>query len=88
MRCRIGDLAFIVRPTVPSNLGALVEVVAVWSDHPGCWWVRSLSGPRMRKNGEVAEDGMVPDEGLRPLRGDLDVDAETIEHILSEAFHG
>lgn len=69
MRCKIGDLAFIVRPEVPSNLGALVEVVAVWPRTPEAWWVRSLSGPRMRSSGVLADDGMVRDNALRPLRG-------------------
>ena len=78
MRCKIGDLAFVVAPEVPSNLGVLVEVVAVWPDAQEAWWVRSLCGPRQRKNGSTANEGMVPDACLRPLKGDVDGQAEDV----------
>jgi hypothetical protein len=70
MKCRIGDLAILVRPEVPQNLGLLVEVVRVWRNKPGYWWVRSLSGPCKRDDGTVAAEGMCPDRSLRPIRGD------------------
>ena len=63
-------MAFVVRPSVPSNLGALVEVLDVWPNKPECWRARSLCGPRLLKNGSVAEEGMAPDNCLRPLRAD------------------
>jgi hypothetical protein len=99
MRCKIGDLAFVVRPTVPSNLGVLVEVIAVWPDAPQAWWVRSLSGPRLRKNGTVAEEGMVPDQCLRPIKGepgatddnigtDICVGCDMILSAMATAEHG
>ena len=72
MRCKIGDLAFVVAPRVSSNLGLLVEVIAVWPNLPDAWLVRSLCGPRKRTNGTVAQEGMARDSWLRPLKGDLD----------------
>jgi hypothetical protein len=69
VRCKVGDLAFVVAPAVPSNLGVLVEVLAVWPHRKEAWWVRSLCGPRDRKNGSRADEGMVPDVCLRRLRG-------------------
>ena len=69
MNCRVGDLAIVIRPVVPSNLGMFVEVCSPWSQEPGCWWVRSLSGARPRKDGQTAFEGAVADDALRPIRG-------------------
>jgi len=70
VRCKVGDLAFVVAPAVPSNLGLLVEVLAIWPHRKEAWWVRSLCGTRKRKDGSQAEEGMVPDVCLRPLKDD------------------
>jgi len=70
MKCKVGDLAIVVRPRIDSNLGMLVEVVRPWRPREGLWWVRSLSGPRLRRDGEHAHEGSVADSALCPLRGD------------------
>ena len=69
MRCKIGDLAILINPTVEENLGALVEVMSVAKTNPRVWSVRSLSGPRMRSDGTVAEKADAPDKTLEPIRG-------------------
>jgi hypothetical protein len=71
MKCRIGDLAIVVRPRIDANLGMLVEVVGPWRPAENLWWVRSLSGPRLRRDGERAHEGSVADAALCPLRGDV-----------------
>jgi len=53
MRCKVGDLAILLGPAVPKNLGALVEVLRL-DDEPGYWWVRSLGGLRARDDGVIA----------------------------------
>ena len=53
----------------------LVEVVGKWRPEEGLWWVRSLSGPRLRKDGETAQEGSAADSALVPLRGDVDGEA-------------
>ncbi|MGE5615355.1 MAG: hypothetical protein ACM3X5_00425 [Bacillota bacterium] len=68
MKCRIGDVAMVVRPLVKSNWGMLVEVKAACDDKPGWWWVRSLSGPRQREDGTVEPEGAVHDSRLSPMR--------------------
>jgi hypothetical protein len=70
MKCRIGDLAIVIRPRIDANLGILVEVVGPWRPDEGLWWVRSLSGPRLRRDGEFMQEGSVADSALCPLRGD------------------
>jgi len=67
MRCKMGDVAVIVRPLVRANLGMLVEVKAPYGK-PGWWWVRSLSGPRLREDGTVEQEGAVHDSRLSPVR--------------------
>lgn len=72
MRCRVGDLAILVGPKVPENLGVLVEVLKPWRHGPNHWWVRSLSGPLRRDDGRIAVEGSADDSGLRPIRGQSD----------------
>ena len=67
LQCRIGDLAFIIRPEVASNYGVLVEVVEDWPAEPASWWVRSLCGPRLRIDGKRNLFGAVADIALRPI---------------------
>jgi len=79
MKCKVGDLAIVVRPRIDSNLGMLVEVVGPWRPREELWWVRSLSGPRPRRDGECAREGSVADSALCPLRGDAsDICNETL----------
>jgi hypothetical protein len=70
MRCKVGDLAIVIRPRVEANLGILVEVERCWNGRAGWWWVRSLSGPRMRKDGTVECEGAAEDTALWPIRGE------------------
>lgn len=67
MRCKVGDLAFVVKPEVSSNHGVLVEVLR--SDGPARWWVRSLCGPRMSTDGTRRVEVVALDASLRPIRG-------------------
>jgi hypothetical protein len=69
MKCRAGDLAIVIEARVHENLGMLVEVLSVWDGRPNAWWVRSLSGPRMRNNGTVASEASADDCSLWPIRG-------------------
>ena len=68
MKCKVGDLAIIIRPHVEANLGALVEIVSP-DEEPGCWWVRSLSGPMRRNDDSVSSEAAIEDSGLWPIRG-------------------
>jgi hypothetical protein len=69
MKCRVGDLAIVIKPRLQENLGMLVEVLSTWDGRPNAWWVRSLSGPRMRNNGTVAAEASADDCALWPIRG-------------------
>ena len=66
MRCKVGDLAFIVKPEVESNLGTLVEVLRAGG--PGKWRVRSLCGLRPANDGTMQMEAVALDVALRPLR--------------------
>ena len=67
--CRKGDLAIIVVPYIPENLGTFVEVSRVYKPDPLEWWVRSLGGPRLKSDGTIGTEATVADSGLRPIRG-------------------
>jgi hypothetical protein len=69
MRCKVGDLAIVIRPLIEANLGILVEVCESWPEEPGFWWVRSLSGPRPRKDGATHLEGAIADAALWPISG-------------------
>ena len=66
MKCKVGDLALVVRAAVVSNHGILVEVLR--QDSPGRWWVRSLCGPRMATDGKRRLEVVALDASLRPIR--------------------
>ena len=66
MKCKVGDLAFVVKPELPSNHGVLVEVLR--PDGPARWWVRSLCGPRMATDGTRRVEVVALDVSLRPIR--------------------
>ena len=66
MKCKIGDLALVVKAAVVSNHGVLVEVLR--QDGPGRWWVRSLCGPRMATDGTRRLEVVALDASLRPIR--------------------
>lgn len=69
MRCKVGDLAILIGPRLPENLGALVEVLRPWEREPNHWWVRSLSGPLRRCDGKRHLEGNAADACLHPIRG-------------------
>ena len=66
MKCKIGDLALVVKAAVVSNHGVLVEVLR--QEGPGRWWVRSLCGPRMATDGTRRLEVVALDTSLRPIR--------------------
>ena len=68
MRCKVGDLAFLVKPEVESNLGTLVEILRPRG--AGTWQVRSLCGLRPSSDGTMRVEAVALDVALRPLRGD------------------
>jgi len=37
MKCKVGDLAIVVRPRIDANLGMLVEVVGPWRPAENLW---------------------------------------------------
>ncbi len=84
MKCKVGDLAIVVRPRIDANLGMLVEVVGPWRPAENLWWVRSLSGPRLRRDGELTHEGSVADSALCPLRGDELESLDEVEHVTRE----
>lgn len=67
MKCKVGDLAFVIRPEVSSNQGMLVEVLQQVG--PKRWWVRSLCGPRLATDGTRRVEVLALDASLRPIRG-------------------
>lgn len=69
-KCRKGDLAIIIAPFIPENLGTFVEVLRLTRLTPRRWWVRSLSGPKLRSDGSIGLEGNVAESGLKPIRGD------------------
>jgi hypothetical protein len=67
MKCKVGDLAFVVKADVPANQGVLVEVLR--AEGQSRWWVRSLCGPRMATDGTRRLEVVALDASLRPIRG-------------------
>lgn len=87
MKCKVGDLAIVVRPRLDANLGMLVEVVGPWRPAENLWWVRSLSGPRPRRDGEHSHEGSVADSALCPLRGDESHESDErveVQHVTQQ----
>lgn len=77
MNCRPGDLAVLVRPEDPRNLGALVLVVR-HTDLHGIWLCEALQNMWFWDAPlRPGERGFAADEALRPLR-DSDGDDETL----------
>ena len=66
MKCKVGDLAFVVKAQVTANQGVLVEVLREAGPHR--WWVRSLCGPRMATDGTRRLEVVALDASLRPIR--------------------
>ena len=77
-RCRPGDIAVVVRPSIPVNLGRIVRVIRPYRESglrmrsASCLWLiegaqpltwDSDSGLRQERQGPV------PDEALQPIRG-------------------
>ena len=70
MKCKVGDLAMVVKPNVPQNKGLLVEVERrTHGPRRGIyWWVRSVSGPAVRSDGTRDAHASIPDWALQPVR--------------------
>jgi hypothetical protein len=85
--CRPGDLAVVVRATIPENIGRIVRVV---SSYPGqqnvrmhcstsCIWLIAAADPlTWSTDGRTyrSKQGPAPDEALQPIRGPGDENAE------------
>jgi hypothetical protein len=66
MRCKVGDLAFVVKPELEVNRGLLVEVLRPQGH--GRWWVKSLCGPRRATDGSERIEVVAFDVALEPIR--------------------
>ncbi len=83
MRCKVGDLAFVVAADHPENIGRIVEVVESCSFELDAWWIRPVGSPHKTDNGYVMR-ALAFDRELRPIRpGSLD--EETTESRELEA---
>ena len=78
-RCRPGDLAVVVRPSIPANLGRIVRVLGPYRGPPdvrmrstSCIWLIEAAHPlTWSAQGRAHQDkqGPAPDEALQPIRG-------------------
>ena len=78
-RCRPGDLAVVVRPSIPANLGRIVRVVGPYRGPPdvrmrgtSCIWLIEAAHPLTwsdRGRAHQEKQGPAPDEALQPIRG-------------------
>ena len=70
MKCKVGDLAVIVKPNVPANKGLVVEIERRTHGRGRAiyWWVRSVSGPALRSDGTKEDHAALPDWALQPVR--------------------
>jgi hypothetical protein len=78
-RCRPGDLAVVVRPNIPANLGRIVRVIRPYGASPdlrmrsaSCIWLIEGAQPLTWSNGGGSHHGRrgpAPDEALYPIRG-------------------
>lgn len=93
MRCKVGDLAVIVR-SVADNQGKLVEVMGFMGSEPmfdgfiwhyaehQCWMVRSVGSPLNSLDGKRRTTAPMPDSFLRPIRPDADPESITTDEVL------
>ena len=65
MKCKIGDIAYIVRSLNPTNLNRIVEVVAE-GPFEATWWVET-SGMLESCIGTPIQRGWIKDEKLQPI---------------------
>lgn len=83
MRCKVGDLAIVVRSEFPGHVGKLVNVVSFWGD--GRWVVEALFEVKtvrsyrtgLEKPRNPKQPLLCRDDWLRPLR-DSDGADETL----------
>jgi len=78
-RCRPGDLAVVVRPSIPANIGRIVRVIGPYRAPPdvrmrgaGCIWLIEAAHPlTWSAQGRIHHDkqGPAPDDALQPIRG-------------------
>lgn len=66
MRCNAGDIAIITKPSLPQNMGALVEIERYRGN--GFWRVRALRGPMRRSDGVESMTAELRDDCLSPIR--------------------
>ncbi len=77
-RCKVGDLAIIIKQAYPqqqANVGKIVEVVADAS--PQADWVCETRGSPFKWGDELFDTKEMLDEQLRPLRGSDEPVAKT-----------
>ena len=77
-RCRPGDLAVVVRPSIPANLGRIVRVVGPYQGpdvrmrSDSCIWLIEAAHPlTWAAQGRTHQEmqGPAPDDALQPIRG-------------------
>lgn len=78
-RCRPGDLAVVVRPSIPANLGRIVRVVRPYRGPPDVrmpsgsfiWLIEAAHPLTWSAQGRTQHDkqGPAPDDALQPIRG-------------------
>ena len=84
-RCRAGDLAVVVRPSIPENTGRIVRVVSLYRGPPdvrmrsaSCVWLIEAAHPLIwSAHGRTYHEkqGPAPDEALQPIRGIPEADS-------------
>jgi hypothetical protein len=88
MNCKPGDLALVVRSTIPENLGKIVHVMQAFNEgdlgvislDKGHLWLCEAAGSPLLMRGALSlaikhlQKCPIPDHCLRPLRPGEDVD--------------
>ncbi len=88
MNCKPGDLALVVRSTIPENLGKIVHVMQAFNEgdlgvislDKGHLWLCEAAGSPLVMNNALSHGVRhlklcpIPDHCLRPIRSDGDVD--------------
>lgn len=83
MRCRVGDLAVVIRAHHPENLGRLVKVLRLCANHSETWVIETLGSRFVADVGGnlwTGEHALALDTSLRPLRDDEGTD-ETLRNL-------
>lgn len=89
-RCKVGDLAIILRSCCPTAIGRIVEVLALEiedADHAGQWQVRFNGAPVFHPHEKRSlRFGWIGDSALVPISGPAAL--ATSEALVPEVSHG